>query len=100
MRVAGTGAPRAHLVGRASPPAGAEGATMRLHPQERRMARSRTTHVTSSEETRLKAWKTKPTRSRRSSVSCASFIPDRSLPPSRTVPEVGASIHTKQIVAH
>ena len=38
---------------------------------------------------RLKAWKTKPTRSRRSSVSRVSLSPASSTPPRRTMPEVG-----------
>ncbi|EHM28809.1 hypothetical protein SPW_2769 [Streptomyces sp. W007] len=46
---------------------------------------------TVSEGNRLKAWKTKPRRLRRSSVSSFSFIPVISVPPSRTDPADGRS---------
>jgi hypothetical protein len=41
--------------------------------------------------TRLNAWNTNPIRRRRSSVSAVSPIPDSSVPPSRTDPDVGVS---------
>ena len=45
---------------------------------------------------RLKLWKTKPTRSRRSTVSRVSSSPVRSVAPSRTLPEVGWSSPARQ----
>ena len=39
----------------------------------------------------MNAWKTKPTRRLRSSVSAVSSMPASSVPPSRTEPEDGAS---------
>jgi hypothetical protein len=47
--------------------------------------------ATVSEGRRLKAWKTKPIRSRRRIVSRRSLSPASSVSPSATVPEVGRS---------
>ena len=40
---------------------------------------------------RLKDWKMKPSWSRRTAVSCLSFMPDKSCPAMKTLPEVGVS---------
>ena len=46
---------------------------------------------------RLKDWKMKPSWSRRTAVSCLSFIPDRSCPAMKTLPEVGG-VQARQAV--
>ena len=46
--------------------------------------------------TRLKAWNTKPMRSRRNRVSWSSSMPVRSAPPIRTRPLVGVSSPARQ----
>ena len=49
--------------------------------------------------TRLKAWNTKPTRSRRRRVRAVSSSPVISVPPIRTEPEVGASNPARQCMS-
>ncbi len=53
---------------------------------------------TLSEGIRLYAWKTKPTRSRRSSVRRVSFSPEISRPSMRTLPAVGESSPAAQCI--